>query len=453
MNAWTKYTGKKLDNVMDFAEGYKQYLDNGKTEREFIKHTLELIRKAGFKDLETLKSVKPGDKIYFNNRNKSMVLFVVGKKKIAEGVNLLGAHIDSPRLDLKPNPIYESDDLVLFDTHYYGGIKKYQWVTHPLALHGVVCKKDGTTVDIKIGDGLGDPVFTVSDILIHLGHKQLEKPAATVVEGEQLNALIGSIPSTGKGKELVKKNILKLLKSKYHIDEEDFNSAELSLVPADVTRDLGLDRSMVYGYGQDDKVCAYPALKAIMDVENPTRTTGCILADKEEIGSQGNTGMNSNFYEYALKLLMEVAKENSGINYDKAIRNTYMLSNDVTAAYDPNYPEVFEKNNSSYLGRGIGICKYTGAGGKSGTNDANGEYVAKVRKVFDDAHVAWHICELGKVDAGGGGTIAKFMANRGMEVIDTGVPVQSMHSTGEITSKVDIYESYLGNVAFLKNMK
>ena len=452
MNAWTKYTGKKLDSVMEFAEGYKKYLDNGKTEREFTSHTIELIKKKGFKDLETVKSVKAGDKLYLNNHNKSMVLFVVGKKKITEGVNLLGAHIDSPRLDLKPNPIYETDDLVLFDTHYYGGIKKYQWVTHPLALLGVVCKKDGSTVDVKIGDDPSDPVLTVSDILIHLGHKQLEKPAATAVEGEQLNALVGSIP-TGKGKEAVKKNILKLLKDKYHISEEDFNSAELSLVPADLSRDLGLDRSMIYGYGQDDKVCAYTALKAILDVNNPSRALGCILADKEEIGSQGNTGMDSNFYEYALKLLMDVAKENTGINYDKALRNTYMLSNDVTAAYDPNYPEVFEKNNSSYLGRGIGICKYTGAGGKSGTNDANGEYVAKVRKVFDDAKVAWHICELGKVDAGGGGTIAKFMANRGMEVIDTGVPVQSMHSTGEITSKVDVYEAYLGNVAFLKNMK
>lgn len=453
MNAWTKYTGKKLDSLMKFNEDYKNYLDLSKTERECVTHTIELIKKEGFKDLEKVKTLKPGDKVYFNNRNKSLVLFVVGKKPISEGLNLLGAHIDSPRLDIKPNPLYETDGLVLLDTHYYGGIKKYQWVTIPLALHGVVCKKDGTVVDVKLGDDLNDPVLTVSDLLIHLGHKQLEKPADVVVEGEQLNALFGSIPSKGDEDNLVKKNILKLLKDKYGMEEEDFNSAELSLVPANGARDLGLDRSLIIGYGQDDKVCAYTSLKAILDVDKPDRTLGLILSDKEETGSSGNTGMASNFFDYALKLLMEVRKENTGINFEKAIRNTYMLSNDVTAAYDPNYPEVFEKNNSSYLGKGIGICKYTGARGKVSTSDANGEYVAKVRKVLDEADVAYHLCELGKVDVGGGGTIAKFLAEKGMEVIDAGVPVQSMHSTGEITSKVDIYETYLGNKAFLKNMK
>lgn len=453
MNAWTKYPGKKVDNVMKFAEDYKKYLDSSKTERECVDYTIELIKKKGFKDIESVKSVKAGDKLYFNNKNKSMVLFVVGKKPTVEGVNLLGAHIDSPRLDIKPNPMYESDGLVLLDTHYYGGIKKYQWVTHQLALHGVVCKKDGTKVEVKIGDDINDPVLTSSDLLIHLSQKQLEKNGRTVVEGEQLNALFGSIPAKGEGDNLVKKNILKLLKDKYDIEEEDFTSAELSLVPANCARDLGLDKSMIISYGQDDKVCAYTALKAILDVENPTRTLGCILSDKEETGSQGNTGMASNFYDFALKLLMTLRKEDVTFGYELAIRNTYMLSNDVTAAFDPNFPEAFEKNNASYMGKGIGICKYTGAGGKSNTNDANAEYVAKIRKVFDDADVAWHLCELGKVDVGGGGTIAKFMSNKGMEVIDTGVPVQCMHSTGEVTSKVDVYEAYRGNVAFLKNMK
>lgn len=453
--AWNKYTGKDLKTVMDFNEDYKKFLDNSKTERESVNTSIALAKKAGFKDINDVKTLKAGDKVYFNNRGKALMLFVIGKKPLEEGINILGAHIDSPRLDLKQHPLYEDHGLVLLDTHYYGGIKKYLWVAQPLALHGVVCKKDGKVVEIKIGEDYDDPVLEISDLLVHLSHDLMEKPASKVVEGEDLNALFGSIPAANKKDEsdLVKKNILALFKKKYDIDEDDFTSAELELVPAGHARDLGLDRSMIMAYGHDDRICAYTSLRAFLDVKNPARTICCYLTDKEEVGSQGNTGAESRAFENTLAELINKTGKYSELTLRRLLRGSLMLSSDVSAAFDPNYPQVNEMKNSAFFGKGLCFNKYTGARGKSGCNDANPEFYAKIRKVLDDNKVSYQTSELGKVDQGGGGTIAKYCADLDMEVIDAGICVQNMHSCYETASKVDIYEAYLGYRAFLKDIK
>ena len=454
-NAWKKYAGN-LDPVMNFGKDYIDFMTLSKTERETVANSIEIAEKAGFKDLNTVSELKAGDKVYFNNRGKSLFLFVVGKEDLAKGLNILGAHVDSPRLDLKQHPLYEDSGLVLLDTHYYGGIKKYQWVAQPLALHGVVCKKDGSLVKIVIGENDDDPVVGVSDLLIHLAADQMKKTGSNVVEGEDLNVLFGSIPATTEEdeKELVKKNILNLLKEKYDIEEDDFISAEIEVVPAGKARDYGFDRSMVMAYGQDDNVCAYTSLRAIVEEENPERTSCCILSDKEEVGSQGNTGMCSSAFENTLAELMDKCGQYSELNIRRCLRNSMMLSSDVSAAHDPNYPSVSSPNqNNAEFGKGIVFNKYTGSRGKGGSNDANPEFIAKIRKVLDDNGVNYQTSELGKVDQGGGGTIAYILDNKDVEVIAAGVAVQNMHACYEVTSKVDIYEAYLAYKAFLKDMK
>lgn len=454
-NAWKKYAGN-LDPVMNFGKDYIDFMSLSKTERETVDNSIEIAEKAGFKDLNTVSELKAGDKVYFNNRGKSLFLFVLGKEDLAKGLNILGAHVDSPRLDLKQHPLYEDSGLVLLDTHYYGGIKKYQWVAQPLALHGVVCKKDGSLVKVVIGESEDDPVVGVSDLLIHLAADQMKKTGSNVVEGEDLNVLFGSIPATTEEdeKELVKKNILNLLKEKYDIEEDDFISAEIEVVPAGKARDYGFDRSMVMAYGQDDNVCAYTSLRAIVEEENPERTSCCILSDKEEVGSQGNTGMCSSAFENTLAELMDKCGQYSELNIRRCLRNSMMLSSDVSAAHDPNYPSVSSPNqNNAEFGKGIVFNKYTGSRGKGGSNDANPEFIAKIRKVLDDNGVNYQTSELGKVDQGGGGTIAYILANKDVEVIDAGVAVQNMHACYEVTSKVDIYEAYLAYKVFLKDMK
>ncbi len=454
-NAWKKYAGN-LDPVMNFGKDYIDFMTLSKTERETVDNSIKIAEKAGFKDLNTVSELKAGDKVYFNNRGKSLFLFVVGKEDLAKGLNILGAHVDSPRLDLKQHPLYEDSGLVLLDTHYYGGIKKYQWVAQPLALHGVVCKKDGSLVKVVIGESEDDPVVGVSDLLIHLAADQMKKTGSNVVEGEDLNVLFGSIPATTEEdeKELVKKNILNLLKEKYDIEEDDFISAEIEVVPAGKARDYGFDRSMVMAYGQDDNVCAYNSLRAIVEEENPERTSCCILSDKEEVGSQGNTGMCSSAFENTLAELMDKCGQYSELNIRRCLRNSMMLSSDVSAAHDPNYPSVSSPNqNNAEFGKGIVFNKYTGSRGKGGSNDANPEFIAKIRKVLDENGVNYQTSELGKVDQGGGGTIAYILANKDVEVIDAGVAVQNMHACYEVTSKVDIYEAYLAYKAFLKDMK
>lgn len=454
-NAWKKYAGN-LDPVMNFGKDYIDFMSLSKTERETVDNSIKIAEKAGFKDLNTVSELKAGDKVYFNNRGKSLFLFVVGKEDLAKGLNILGAHVDSPRLDLKQHPLYEDSGLVLLDTHYYGGIKKYQWVAQPLALHGVVCKKDGSLVKVVIGESEDDPVVGVSDLLIHLAADQMKKTGSNVVEGEDLNVLFGSIPATTEEdeKELVKKNILNLLKEKYDIEEDDFISAEIEVVPAGKARDYGFDRSMVMAYGQDDNVCAYTSLRAIVEEENPERTSCCILSDKEEVGSQGNTGMCSSAFENTLAELMDKCGQYSELNIRRCLRNSMMLSSDVSAAHDPNYPSVSSPNqNNAEFGKGIVFNKYTGSRGKGGSNDANPEFIAKIRKVLDENGVNYQTSELGKVDQGGGGTIAYILANKDVEVIDAGVAVQNMHACYEVTSKVDIYEAYLAYKVFLKDMK
>lgn len=452
--AWKKYQNEALDQVMGFNEGYKAYLTNAKTEREATKEAIALAKAKGFKEFSEYQTLKAGDKVYFNNRDKGLCLYVIGSKDIAEGMNILGAHIDSPRLDIKQNPLYEDNGLVLMDTHYYGGVKKYQWVAHPMALHGVVCKKDGSTVEVKIGDDPNDPVIGISDLLIHLSSDQMKKTGATVVEGEDLNALVGSIPSFDDEdeKDPVKKNILKLLKEKYDIEEDDFISAELEIVPSGATRDFGLDRSMVMGYGHDDRICAYTSLMAILDIEVPERTACCILVDKEEVGSQGNTGMQSRFFENTIAELLDKLGAYSELNLRRLLRASKMLSSDVSAAYDPNYPSVNEMKNTAFFGKGIVFNKYTGARGKSGCNDANPEFIAKLRQIMDNNDVSFQTAELGRVDQGGGGTIAYILANMDMDVIDAGIAVQNMHACYEVASKVDIYEAYRAYKVFLKEM-
>ena len=455
-NAWLKYEGSARDEVESFAEGYRKFLSECKTERECTKTAIKEAEEAGYQDLEKViasgETLKAGDKVYAQCMGKTLALFHIGKAPMEKGMNILGAHIDSPRLDLKQNPLYEDNGLALLDTHYYGGIKKYQWVALPMALHGVVVKKDGTSVSVVIGEDPADPVVGISDLLIHLAGDQMGKNAAKVVEGENLNILVGSIPLKGEEKEPVKKYILNLLKEKYDLEEEDFISAELEVVPAGPARNYGLDSSMIIGYGHDDRICAYPSYKAILDVEAPEKTCVCLLVDKEEIGSVGATGMHSRFFENMAAELLNCMGQYSELTLRRCLQHSRMLSSDVSAAFDPNYPEVMEKNNAAYLCKGLCFNKYTGSRGKSGSNDANPEFIADIRRVLDDADVSWQTSELGKVDQGGGGTIAYIMANYGMEVIDSGVAVQNMHAPWEVASKVDIYEAYRGYKAFLEKI-
>ena len=455
-NVWKKYEGEKRQEVFDFSEGYKAFLSKCKTERECADEIIRQAREHGYEDLKEVISsrrvLKAGDRVYTVCMGKTLALFQIGEEPMENGMNILGAHIDSPRLDLKQNPLYEDTDLAMLETHYYGGVKKYQWVALPLALHGVVVKKDGTVVPVSVGEEAEEPVFGVSDLLIHLSGTQLEKKANKVIEGEDMNILVGSIPLEGEEKEPVKKQILKLLEKKYGVDEEDFVSAELEAVPAGPARDYGLDRSMIMSYGHDDRVCAYPSYTAMFALESVKHTCVCILADKDEVGSVGATGMHSRFFENAVAEIMNSSGQYTELALRRALTNSKMLSSDVSAAFDPNYPSVMEKNNCAYFGKGVTFNKYTGSRGKSGSNDANAEYMAAVRKVFDENEVAWQTSELGKVDQGGGGTIAYILANYGMEVIDSGVAVLNMHAPWEIVSKVDVYEAYRGYVAFLKHM-
>ena len=447
-SAWNKYKDKAP--VMEFCEGYKEFLSYGKTERLVVEEGVELLKKAGFVDGSEVKSIRPGDKLYFVNRNKNIAAFIIGSKSLVEGLRILGAHIDSPRLDLKENPIYEDSGFVLGDTHYYGGVKKYQWVTIPLALHGVVVKKDLTKVKIDIGEDPSDPVVGITDLLIHLSADQLQKPAAKVIEGEGLDISLGSIPLEGEEKEAAKKNVLNILKEKYDIEEEDLVSAEIEVTPAGKARDYGLDRSMVAGYGHDDRVCAYTSLKAILDTEAPEYTSVCILVDKEEIGSVGATGAQSLFFENLIAKLAKLAGlDNPMLAAREIFENSKMLSSDVSAGFDPLYASVNDPKNAAYFGNGLVFNKYTGSRGKSGSNDANPEYYAWIRKTMDEANVHWQNAELGKVDQGGGGTIAYILGNYNMNVIDAGIAVHNMHAPMEIVSKVDVYEAYLGYKAFL----
>ena len=450
-NAWKKYDALEEQAVSEFAEGYKEFLSVAKTERLACKEAVKRLEEKGFKEASKVKEAKPGDKLYFVNRGKSVAAFVIGKKPVREGLRILGAHIDSPRLDFKENPFYEKNGLALADTHYYGGIKKYQWVTIPLALHGVVCRKDGKVVDVNIGEDPKDPVVGISDLLIHLSQDQLAKPAAKVIEGESLDVTVGSKPLKGEEKEAVKKNVLKLLKEKYDIEEEDFVSAEIEVVPAGKARDYGLDRSMVAGYGHDDRVCAYTSLLALLDVEEVEYTSCCILVDKEEIGSVGATGAHSFFFENVIAKLAELAGEKNPLWASRLImENSKLLSSDVSAGFDPLFPSVSDPKNAAFFGEGLVFNKYTGRGGKSGSNDANPEFYAWIRKVMDEAKVNWQSAELGKVDQGGGGTIAYILGNKNMNVIDAGIAVFNMHAPMEIVSKADVYEAYKGYVAFLK---
>ena len=447
-NAWKKYTDKKP--VFDFAEDYIKFLSYGKTERLVTKESVEALEASGFKNVKDVKSLKPGDKVYFVNKNKNVAAYIVGKKPLNEGLRILGAHIDSPRTDFKERPFYENHEIAYADTHYYGGIKKYQWVTIPLALHGVICKKDGSVIDVNIGEDPKDPVVGISDLLIHLSADQMQKPGAKVIEGEALDVTLGNLPLEGEEKESVKANILKLLKDKYDVEEEDFISSEIEVVPAGPARDFGLDRSMIAGYGHDDRCCAYSSLRAILDIKDPEYTACCILVDKEEIGSVGATGAASVFFENTVAKLLQLA----GVAHPilavrECFENSKMLSSDVSAGYDPLYPQVSDLKNCAEFAHGLCINKYTGRGGKGGSNDANPEYYAFVRKALDEADVYWQSSELGKVDVGGGGTIAYILGNYNMNVIDAGIPVHNMHAPMEVISKVDLYEAYLGYKAFL----
>ncbi|RHF83683.1 aminopeptidase [Roseburia inulinivorans] len=456
--AWEKYPeGNKREEVFQFAENYRKFISDCKTERECVDFFVEKAEKAGFVNLEKViaehTALKAGDRVYANNMGKGMALFVIGKESMEKGMNILGAHIDSPRLDLKQDPLYEDTDFAMLDTHYYGGIKKYQWVTLPLALHGVIAKKDGTVVKVNVGDKPGDPVFGVSDLLIHLSGEQLEKKAAKVIEGENLDLLIGSIPmqtEDEKVKEKVKANIMNLLSKEYGIEEEDFLSAEIEVVPAGEAKDYGFDRSMIMGYGHDDRVCAYPSFEAMLVSEDPEITSVCLLVDKEEIGSVGASGMQSRFFENTVAEVMAAAGSYSELALRRALAGSKVLSSDVSAAFDPNFPSVMTKRNTAYFGKGLVFNKYTGSRGKGGSNDANAEYIGKLRNIMDTNEVSFQTAELGKVDQGGGGTIAYILANYGMNVIDSGVPVLNMHAPWEIISKVDLYEAYRGYIAFLK---
>lgn len=449
-NTWEKYKDN-LNEVMEYNEGYKDYISKNKTERACVKDSIRLAKEKGFKLLDSFETLKPGDKVYVNNRDKNIALFVIGNKPLTEGMRILGAHIDSPRMDLKQNPLYESEGFALADTHYYGGVKKYQWVTIPLSLYGVVAKKDGTVVDVVIGEDDNDPVVGISDLLIHLAADQLDKKAAKVIEGENLDVTLGNMPLVGEEKDAVKANILKLLKDKYDIEEEDFVSAEIEVVPSGKARDYGLDRSMIAGYGHDDRVCAYTSLTAILDMDVCDYTCCTILVDKEEIGSVGATGAHSLFFENTIGEMLVKMGIDSFVQTRLTLSRSKMLSSDVSAGVDPLYVSVNDKKNAAYLGNGIVFNKYTGARGKSGSNDASAEYVARIRAVMDESKIHYQTAELGKVDQGGGGTIAYILGNYNMDVIDAGIAVLNMHAPMEVVSKVDVYETYQAYKAFLKN--
>ena len=458
-NIWTAYNEDQLKELQDITDRYKSCLDAGKTERECVELSIRMAREAGYRDLDEVmaagETLKVGDKVYAVNMDKMLVLFRIGEESISTGMNILGAHIDSPRIDVKQNPLYESEGFSYLDTHYYGGIKKYQWVAQPLSLHGVIAKKDGTVDKVNIGENDGDPVFVITDLLVHLAQEQLEKKASKVIDGEKLDLLIGNRPlneviGDKEQKEAVKANILRLLKEKYDMDEEDFASAELEIVPAGRARDCGLDRSMILSYGQDDRVCAFTSLFAMLDVTGARKTGCCLLVDKEEIGSVGATGMHSKFFENTVAELVAMTEGESELKVRRALMNSRMLSSDVSAAYDPMFAEAFEKRSSAFLAGGVTFNKFTGSRGKSGSNDANAEYIAALRKAMDDAGVVYQFAELGRVDLGGGGTIAYIMANYGMEVIDSGVAVLNMHAPYEVSSKADVYEAVKGYRAFLK---
>ena len=447
-NGWETVSDETLNEIMCFSGEYIRYLNRAKTERLAIEEAIKLAKEAGFCDVTGKETLVAGDKVYFNNRDKGLYLAVIGESDITEGINFVVAHVDSPRLDLKANPLYEDSDMALFKTHYYGGIKKYQWAAIPLSLIGVVYKKDGSKVKISIGEDENDPVFCVSDLLPHLAAQQMQKKAGEVIEGESLNILIGSVPSEGE-KDKFKSSVLTVLNEKYGICEDDFVTAEIEAVPAFPAKDLGLDRSMVGAYGQDDRVCAYTALRAILETDAPKTTVACVLVDKEEIGSMGNTGMKSAAFSYATALLIEKYKrEYNELMRLTTFRNSKCMSADVNAAVDPNYPEVNEKNNAAFFGHGPVLTKFTGARGKSGTSDASAEFMAEVRKVFDDNNIVWQTGELGKVDAGGGGTIAQYAANLDIEVVDCGTALLSMHAPFEVASKFDIYMTYKAYQAF-----
>jgi len=450
-NIWKDASQEKVNAIMNFCEDYKHFISVGKTERICVKEALKIAESKGFKNLHDVNTANVGDKLYLINKNKNIILFTVGQKPVKEGLRVLGAHIDSPRLDIKQNPLYEKDGFALLDTHYYGGVKKYQWVTIPLAIHGVIIKKDGTTVNVAIGDDENDPVLGISDLLIHLAGDQMQKTASKVIEGEDLDVTFGSIPLKDEEKNAVKANILKMLNEKYQIEEEDLLSAELEVVPAGKARDYGFDRSMVAGYGHDDRVCAYTSLRAVVDMEEaPEYTSCCILVDKEEIGSVGATGAHSLFFENAILELLNLQNTADLLTLRKTLENTKMLSSDVSAGFDPLFAGVNDPKNSAYLGNGIVFNKYTGSRGKSGSNDANPEYVAWVRDAMDSNEVHYQTAELGKVDQGGGGTIAYILGNYNMNVLDAGIAVLNMHAPMEIVSKADVYEAYLAYIAFLK---
>jgi len=454
-NAWKTYNDSEKEQLQSLNSDYIDFLSECKTERECISETVKRAKENGYISLEEAiannKKLKQGDKVYAVCMNKTIALFNIGKEPLEKGMNILGAHVDSPRMDVKQNPLYENEGMAYLDTHYYGGIKKYQWVTLPLAIHGVIVKKDGTTVNVNIGEKPEDPVFCVTDLLIHLAANQMEKKAAKVVEGENLDILVGTIPLNDEEKEATKKGVLEILKEMYGMEEEDFMSAELEVVPAGRAREMGFDRSMIISYGQDDRVCAYTSLVAMLEMEKVDKTSCCLLVDKEEIGSVGATGMQSRFFENTVAELLNLFDDYSEIKLKRCLANSRMLSSDVNAAFDALYAEAFQKNSSSFMGKGVVFNKFTGRGGKSGSNDANAEYLAALRKIMDDNNVNYQMAELGKVDIGGGGTIAYIMALYGMEVIDSGVAVLSMHAPWEVTNKADVYEAYKCYKAFLKD--
>lgn len=454
-NAWNTYGKREISELEELNSNYIDFLSDCKTERECVKETVRQAREKGYKSLEEViekgQPLKQGDKVYAVCMNKTVALFNIGKIPMEQGMNILGAHIDSPRMDIKQNPLYESNNMAYLDTHYYGGIKKYQWVTLPLAIHGVVVKKDGTKVEVNIGEKDTDPVFCVTDLLIHLAGQQMEKNATKVIEGENLDILVGSIPLEDKEKDAVKEGIIGILKNTYEMEEEDFMSAELEVVPAGRAREMGFDRSMIMAYGQDDKVCAYTSLAAMLETDKIDKTACCLLVDKEEIGSVGATGMQSKFFENTVAELLNLNGDYNELKLKRCLAHSRMLSSDVNAAFDPLYSDVFKNNSSSFLGSGVVFNKFTGSRGKSGSNDANAEYLAVLRNIMDNHNVHFQMSELGKVDAGGGGTIAYIMSLYGMEVIDCGVAVLNMHAPWEVTSKADIYETYKCYKAFLKN--
>lgn len=455
-NAWKDYTKKELKEMGKLCEDYRHFLDDGKTERECVSQSVRIAEQAGYRNLadviEEGGKLTAGDKVYSVNMNKSIALFQIGRQPLEKGMAILGAHIDSPRMDIKQNPLYEDTELAFLDTHYYGGIKKYQWVTLPLAIHGVIVKKDGEVVPVCVGEDEKDPVFCVTDLLIHLSQERMSKKATEVIEGEALDILVGSQPLKGEEKDAVAKNILSILKEKYDMEEEDFLSAELEVVPAGKARESGFDTSMIMAYGQDDRVCAFTSLLAMVEVENTEYTTCCLLVDKEEIGSVGATGMRSRNFENTVAEVLSLTGQYSDLALRRCLANSRMLSSDVSAAFDPTYASAYEKKNAAYFGRGMVFNKFTGSRGKSGSNDANAEFMAQIRGILKDAKVAYQTAELGKVDIGGGGTIAYIMALYGMNVIDCGVAVLNMHAPWEITSKADIYETKKGYVVFLEKI-